>query len=585
MNAATKRLTGEILIAAGLLEPPQVRMCLDTQYQMRAEGLYVPPIGQVAANYRFATPAQIYEAIRLSSGVQHGGVLPWPVMKRHGCVVAGIADDLLQIGSVSPLPDSAMRSILSAARNAGLGVSDIHRVPMDRMEILRSLKMGMHVDLSGIKAMLAELATNLEEGALVQKIISSLFVYGMQIGASDIHLERNDADSLGNWIGFRVDGELPRSIQVPRRAMPPLVTRLKKDANLDYGSRRPQDGRMSIEYMGRPIDMRVSTLPCSSGEGGDESLVLRIHDPEKLQSLADLFRYFPELLSRLEEIAGIRRKKGGLLLVTGATGSGKTTSLYAAISLMARHSLKVMTSEDPIEIKMPLVTQTQVNEAVGLTFANVLRSQVRQDPDAIVVGEMRDGETVRICLQASESGHLVMSTLHNDHAVQAFTKMIDLLPIDYRNSGSHALASMLRGIVNQRLVAKLCDCAVPLQPGEAEGLLALVKGRLDIPPERQITVKMAAGCDRCKQSGYQGRVLVPEALFLTPDPVAGALLCNMLLNANQNPISIGAIVELPGTFYFSREQALERLLLEQVIDMETVLSTLGIPMYSSGAAS
>lgn len=584
MNAVRAR-TGEILIQAGLLDADQVRMCLDTQHQLRAAGLHVPPFGQIAANYRFASSAQIYEAIRSSSGVQFGGVLPWTVMRRYGCVIAGISDDVLRIGSVSPLTNRAMQSVLAAARHAGLAVTQIQRVPMDRMDILRTLRQGAHVDLSALKSMLTALAANLDEGALVQQIISGLYVYAMQIGASDIHLERNDGDSLGNWIAFRRDGELPRSIQVPARAMPPLVTRVKRDANLDYGARRPQDGRLSIDYMGRQIDIRVSTLPCGSGEGGDESVVLRIHDPERLQSLSTLFAHFPTVLARLEQIAGIQRKTPGLLLVTGATGCGKTTTLYALISLMSRHLLKVLTSEDPIEIRMPLVTQTQINETVGLTFATVLRAQVRQDPDAMVISEMRDGATVQIGMQAAESGHLVLATLHNDHALQAFSKLIGLLPPDYRHSGIHALASTLRGVINQRLVPALCDCAVPLRPGEADELLARTGALLGmtVTPDR---VRRIVGCDRCKHTGYFGRVLSPEALFLPTDPGASATLGDMLLNASQATLTIETIQAIPGTVYFSRQDALAALLFAQAIDCETVLSTLdGLTYASAGGRS
>lgn len=567
-----KKLTGELLLDSGVITREQLDLCLEEQYRLRADG-HSTQIGKIVLRNRFALPDQVHRAIEESSGVQHASALPWLLRKRYRFVVVGMANGVLRVGSVEPLTDQAVKAIVSAAAYAGLKVSDVVRVPMDKIAVINELKKGSHVDTATIKNHLNELALNSDDGSLIQKIIDNLFIDAMQSRASDIHITRDD-ETVGNWISFRVDGVLQPRYLASKQAMAPLATRIKSESGMDFSeTRRAQDGRMSREYMGREIDLRVGAIP----RDGGESIVIRILDQDTLKSLEDMFGSFPAVLGNVRNIAGIQRKSGGLVLVTGATGSGKTSTLYAILSAMSRNLLKIMTSEDPIEYRLPLVTQTQVNEAIGLTFAKILRAQLRQDPDVLVVGEMRDSETVKTALQSAESGHLLMSTLHTDDVMQAITKMIGLLPDDYRTSGIYVLASMLRSIFNQRLVPKLCGCAEHTKAGDSQELYRLLKERCNISADT--VFKTTKGCERCRHTGYLGRVLVPEVLFVNPDPVTRASISHILLS-NQERITIEHFIKVPGVFYYSRELSLHDLLKLQLIDMETALTTLNIPYYS-----
>lgn len=575
-----RKLTGELLLEAGVITREQLDLCLEEQFRLRADGHGVK-LGKIVLRNRFALPEQVHQAIETSSGVQHACTLPWLLRKRYRFMVVGMSNGMLQVGSVEPLTSQAKTAILDAAVYAGLDVMAVVRVPMDKNAVITELKKGSHVDSATIKSQLFDLATNSDDGSLIQTIIDNLFIDAMQSRASDIHITRDD-DTIGNWISFRVDGVLEPRYLAAIQAMAPLATRIKSESGMDFSeTRRPQDGRMSREYMGREIDLRISAIPRDGGESG-ESIVIRILDQDTLKSLEDMFASFPEVLANVRNIAGIKSKTGGLVLATGATGSGKTSTLYAILSAMSRNLLKIMTSEDPIEYRLPLVTQTQVNEQIGLTFAKVLRSQLRQDPDVLAVGEMRDSETVKAALQSAESGHLLLSTLHTDDVMQAITKMIGLLPDDYRTSGIYVLASMLRSIFNQRLVPKLCGCAKRITANDAWELYPLLKGRCDISADT--VIKTTSGCERCRHSGYLGRVLVPEVLFINiADPVTRASIGNILL-ANQDRITVEHFVTVPGVFYYAREQSVRDLLMLQLIDLETALTTLNIPYYSTNMA-
>lgn len=569
-----KRLTGELLVESGAVTRAQLDICLEEQYRLRQEGRDAP-IGSIILQNRFATSAEIANAIEISSGIQVGGELPWPLRRRYRFVVAGTKNDVLQVASVSPLSEQAKSTILAAAKSAGFHVSRIERsVSMDKKTILRSLKKGSHVEHLQMKSFFNALSSDPDDGSIIQKIIENLFVDAMQMHASDIHITRDD-ENAGNWIDFRVDGTLTHRYLVARQAMAPLATRIKNESGMDMGeTRRPQDGRMSFEYMGRGLDLRVSSIP----RDGGESIVIRILDQDTLKPITELFALYPRMLLQLDRLTSIKRKTGGLIFATGATGSGKTSTLYAILSEMDRSLLKIMTAEDPIEYRLPLVTQTQVNEAISLSFANILRAQMRQDPDVLVVGEMRDQPTAKIALQSAESGHMLLSTLHTDDVMQAITKVIGLLPDDYKTSGIYVLASMMRAILNQRLVPRLCECATRVRAADLGAIYTIATERLALTPESM--VRVSNGCARCRQTGYSGRVMAPEALFISAEPGTRAAVTKILID-NQTSITIENFKGVAGVEYFPRDEAARSLVLGGVIDLETALTALEIPYHAA----
>lgn len=318
----------------------------------------------------------------------------------------------------------------------------------------------------------------------VVRVVDALLRDAVAVGASDVHLE---ASEEGLRVRRRVDGELVSLVPPPRAIQAAVVSRLKLLGELDIAEqRRPQDGHLRTRIEGVTIDVRVSTVPSIFGE----SLVLRLLDGRAVpQSLLEL-GFTDAAVGVLERWAAC---PSGLILTTGPTGSGKTTTLHRLLALRADGTDKVITVEDPVEFTVPGVTQVPVHEVAGVTFHSVLRSVLRQDPDVVMVGEMRDAETARIAVRAALTGHLVLSTLHTNDAASAIPRLRDLGVEDY------LLAATLRGIVAQRLVRALCpDCRAP-------------RRRPDAGPWQ------AVGCDHCRGTGYRGRVALFELLSVTDD--------------------------------------------------------------------
>ena len=328
------------------------------------------------------------------------------------------------------------------------------------------------------------------DDAPVIRLINGMLAEAVRLGVSDIHIEPYES---GLVVRMRVDGLLKETLRMPPHVAPVVVSRIKVMARLDIAERRvPQDGRIAITLGGRLLDVRVSTLPSRAGE----RVVLRLLDKEQ----AGLKLERTGLSGAAEDILReALAEPNGIILVTGPTGSGKTTTLYAALALLNDGSRNILTVEDPVEYAIDGVGQTQVNAKVGMTFATGLRAILRQDPDVVMVGEIRDRETAEIAVQASLTGHLVLSTVHTNDAVGAITRMRDMKVEPF------LLASTLRAVVAQRLVRRLCpECreAVPADYGVA-ALLGITTGSIVYRP---------VGCSACKGTGFAGRTGVFEAV-------------------------------------------------------------------------
>jgi general secretion pathway protein E len=341
----------------------------------------------------------------------------------------------------------------------------------------------------------------------VVRYVNLLVRDAFDAGASDIHLE---ATRSGLSARFRLDGILVPAPEAPAALHHAIVSRVKLLAELDIAERRrPQDGRIRVRLESRELDLRVSTVPTMHGE----SVVLRLLDrggrPVGLEDLG----MSSETLSAVERIA---RKPHGMLLVTGPTGSGKTTTLYAALRSREAAAEKLITVEDPIEYQLPGVTQVPVHREAGVSFAQALRSILRQDPDVLMIGEMRDAETAGLAVQAAMTGHLVFSTLHTNDALGAIPRLTDL------GVPSYLVAATLEAVLAQRLVRRVCEiCAEKYAPNSEE--LSVLVGAAAAgtaytstsPPPRSIHLVRGRGCDRCRRTGYRGRVGIFELVLLS----------------------------------------------------------------------
>ncbi len=333
-----------------------------------------------------------------------------------------------------------------------------------------------------------------EDDATVAKLLKSIFEDAVQVRASDIHIEP-DQNMLR--IRQRVDGMLQENILDETNIANALVLRLKLMAGLDISERRlPQDGRFNIKVNKHSIDVRVSTMPVQYGE----ACVMRLLDQSSGILSLDQVGMPPDILKRVRHLI---HRPHGMLLVTGPTGSGKTTTLYGALSELNTEAKKVITVEDPVEYRLPRISQVQVSNKIGLDFARVLRTTLRQDPDIIMVGEMRDHETVEIGLRGAITGHMVLSTLHTNDAITSAMRLIDM------GAPSYLVAAALRGVIAQRLVKRVCErCAQDDSPDDAQRAILehLEQGSCDQP------FKKGAGCQNCNHTGYRGRIGVFELL-------------------------------------------------------------------------
>jgi len=335
---------------------------------------------------------------------------------------------------------------------------------------------------------------HLANEAPVVRLVNLLLIEALDARASDVHLE---AYQDGLRVRYRIDGVLQNAPAPPPHLTAAIISRLKIMAELDIAERRlPQDGRIRLRLLNRQVDVRVSTVPTLRGE----SVVLRLLDKERGRISLSELGMAPDTLALFSEVVS---HPHGIVLVTGPTGSGKTTTLYAAVEMIRTGREKILTVEDPVEYELAGVPQVPVSEKVGVTFAAALRSLLRQDPDIILVGEIRDPETAEIATQAALTGHLVLSTLHTNDAPTALTRLLDL------DVAAYLVASTVDAVLAQRLVRVICsNCKTETTPD------AVASRRVDVEALGLTRVWRGAGCDRCRGTGYHGRTGVYELLVI-----------------------------------------------------------------------
>lgn len=452
--------------------------------------------------------------------------LPEALARRFRSIVLAQQGEELLVGMADPLDifayDELVRVLKQPIRQAVVRESELLGtldLVYRRTDEIASLAEELEDELGDDAFDLANLSAESESAeAPVVKLLQTLFEDAVQARSSDIHIE---PDETVVRIRQRVDGVLQEQVMKEKRVNSALVLRLKLMAGLNISEKRmPQDGRFNVRVKGRSIDVRVSTMPVQYGE----SVVMRLLDQSQGTLNLDGTGMPDQMLQRFRRMI---KKPHGMILVTGPTGSGKTTTLYGALTELNKPEVKIITAEDPVEYRLPRITQVQVNPKIGLEFSNVLRAALRQDPDVILVGEMRDRETVEIGLRAAMTGHLVLSTLHTNDAPSSITRLADL------GVPSYLISATVIGVMAQRLVRTLCPhCKTETRPDEAAWQELVRPFKMSVPD----TVCQPVGCLECRGTGYLGRMGVYETM-----PLHGTLKGMVGRNADLEAITRQAI--------------------------------------------
>lgn len=511
MGSSAKPARDEWLFATleRLLEPAQVAVLRSQPVEslwdevVRRSFLTAEEVAQAVAD-RF----RMRVADLSSVSQQARELVPESLARRYRILPLSISDSVLEIATSDPLDLDCERTLafalgrtvrmsIAPPRRIGERIDEVYRPENVIEKILENVQGSYDVENIGDAVEDEELDIGMARAGErpVIQLVDNIVARGIQARASDIHLEPEEG---GVAVRYRIDGVLRQEMVLPKAAGIPLVSRVKIMAQLDIADRlRPQDGRARVAVSGNRVDLRVSTLPASQGE----KVVIRILDQRATVLSLESLGLLPGEHQRIMELLQARE---GIVLVTGPTGSGKTTTLYSMLRSVQGRGVNIVTVEDPVEYRLQGIVQVQVNEKAGLTFPAALRSILRQDPDVILVGEIRDKETATIAVQASLTGHLVLSTLHTNDAASSVTRLVDI------GIESYKIAAALKGVVAQRLLRRLCVHCRELAVGQVPEKL-----RRWFPD--QGSLYRAVGCAECSMTGYRGRLAVQEVLQTNDD--------------------------------------------------------------------
>jgi len=500
---------GDLLVQQKLISQDQLTLALEQQKRSGRK------LGRVLADNAFVTEEQISEALAKQLNIPYINLkyyninpelvrlLPENQARRFRAIVLEERNRTLLIGMADPTDLFSFDEISRIVRR------DIDVAVVTEGQLLESIDRGYRrtEEITGLARELSEdlgdtyvdfgalTATAGTEEAPVVKLLQTMFDDATQIRASDIHIEPQEGKLM---IRFRIDGSLHLQMEADSKIAPSLVLRLKLMSGLDISEKRlPQDGRFHVRVREQGVDVRIATCPTQYGE----AVVMRLLRQESGMIGLDKLGMPPDMLKRFREII---QRSNGMVLVTGPTGSGKTTTLYSALAEINTLDQKIITVEDPVEYRLPGINQVQVNEKIDLTFARVLRSALRQDPDVILIGEMRDAETAQIGLRAAMTGHLVFSTLHTRDAAGTLFRLVDM------GTPRFMVASTVQVVIAQRLLRRVCgSCSEAHIPTPQEGVWLETEG---VPPEQWGGLLHGRGCSHCNGTGYRGRMGVYEML-------------------------------------------------------------------------
>jgi type IV pilus assembly protein PilB len=527
---------GEILINQGMINSEQLKKALEIQKTNSKK-----KIGEILVSQRAITQKQLLQALQHVYEAEYieledvildpeiVSIIPKRIAVRYKIVPLSKENNTLTIAMANPLDvntidyikeytkmdvnpkfasEEDIANVLSTHYEVGGHFDDI----LEKVDVSNVAEYGDEVNLSALEAISQE--------APVIQLVNMIIVQGIKERASDIHLEPN---KRGLLVRYRIDGILHDVRMLPARVKPAIISRIKILSRMDIAERRlPQDGRFQLRFGAREVDLRISSIPTVY----EEKIVMRILDKSQGVISLDSVGFTKK---QLEEFRSMIKSSYGIILITGPTGSGKSTTLYGALNEIDSIEKNVITVEDPVEYKLERINQINVRPKIDLTFANALRSILRQDPDIIMIGEMRDSETAHIAVQSALTGHLVFSTLHTNDALSSLTRMIDM------GIAPFLISSSVIGVMAQRLVRQICPRCIEEYTPE-EDVLENLKVNFELPDPGNFKLYRGKGCDYCKNTGYRGRTAIFEVVRINDE-----IRSMIMKNSSSNEIKEAAI--------------------------------------------
>jgi len=563
----TNKRIGDILIEKGLITPQQLKEALEMQIngnQKRLGEIFVE-IGVITREELYEVLQYVYETeyIDLSNYVIDPEVISLisekialrlkliPISKNNGELIIAMANPL-DVYAIDFVRDHTkvkkIRSLMAPEEDILNAITNYYELG-EYDDIIERLGTEVSFKEEEEEEDSKKLEARSKEAPIIQ-LVNMLIVQGVKDRASDIHIEPSEKGLL---VRFRIDGMLHDIRTLPNTIKSAVISRIKILAKMDIAERRlPQDGRFQVKFGTREVDLRVSTIPTVLGE----KVVLRLLDKSKGLIKLEQLGFTPE---QVEEFKSIIYKPYGIILLTGPTGSGKTTTLYAALNEVNSKDKNIVTVEDPVEYKLNRINQIQVKPKINLTFANTLRSILRQDPDIIMVGEIRDTDTAQIAVQAALTGHLVLSTLHTNDAASAVTRLIDM------DVETFLISSSVIAVIAQRLVRVICEkCKEEYIPGK--DVLSALNINANSNSDSKVKLYRGTGCSFCKNTGYYGRTSIYELIVLDED-----IRALIISKASSNIIKDAAIKKGMKTL---KDSGLEKAL-QGITTIEEVLRVAG----------
>lgn len=511
--AGKKKRLGDLLVKTGYIAPEVL------QEALKEQGRTGERLGKILVTKGYITEQNLIEVLEFQLGIPHvvlakREIAPevlltvpdhiakkykvFPVDRKGKRLLLGMIDptDVLALDDLRLLLNMELQPVIVTQEDLERALSKYYGIKETVAEVFKDLD----IEFEEAKKEEEPEVEELVEDAPIVRLVNLIISQAVKERASDIHLEPTEKELM---IRYRVDGVLRQVMSSPRNTQAAIISRVKIISGMNIAEKRlPQDGRIQIRVEGIPVDLRVSCIPTVHGE----KIVMRLLFKNNILTRMEKLGFLPETL---EDFRRIYRQPHGIILVTGPTGSGKSTTLSAVLNELNTPEVNIMTVEDPVEYQIPGVNQVQVNSKAGLTFAAALRSFLRQDPDIIMVGEIRDNETARIATQAALTGHLVLSTLHTNDAASSITRLIDM------GTEPFLVASTVIGVVAQRLVRGICEgCKTPYQLEPTHPYYQNVRENLSGYSDEQLVFYQGKGCRQCNGTGYARRLAIHEVLLL-----------------------------------------------------------------------